>query len=504
MKTQIIFWVLFTISISVFAQKDPIKWKELSKEEIELKSYNENPDFPAVILYDYGQMYFDTNPNGEHLFLIRKRHVRIKILNEEGLKYAKQTFSFHDMHCEQFFGELSYSLKAVTHNFDKSGEETIIKLKNKAVKIRDTLNCTKIAEFEFPDAKVGSILEFILLTPTLTMLKPEPWYFENELPVIYSEFRAAVPNNFKYIFSLKNTDVLSVRDSSFYNRSLAYQFRIYQRIYTSVIDLSGTEYRFVNQNMPVMKNKNEAEKINIYLKRLKTIPENYAWERLSRSLMITSYPDYEQRTPGQRKMLNYPAAYIIYYLPDWSELNTRLLNDEKFGLALIKYWNCDSLLQANINPEMNETEKAEAIYNTVRSNMKWNNEYSLFSDVSDGLLKKIYGKIDHSVKYNNLGLYFEKGTGSSAEMNFVFMYLLKRAEINVTPVLVNIKSREPVDRNAALINQFTSVIAKAEIDGKIIFLDVADSDSQFNKLSDKYDYMQMFVVSKENFGWLFN
>ena len=44
--------------------------------------------------------------------------------------------------------------------------------------------------------------------------------------------------------------------------------------------------------------------------------------------------------------------------------------------------------------------------------MKWNNEYSLYADVSDGFFKKLYGKIDASVKLNNVGIYFETGEGT--------------------------------------------------------------------------------------------
>ncbi len=501
MKNIILALLLFTNSIILYAQKDPIKWKKLTKEEIELKEYNDNPNVSAVVLYDYGQMYFDINPNGENLFLFNKRHVRIKILNEEGLKHAKVKFLYHNMNCENYYGELSYSVKAVTHNISEDGKINTVKLKTKNIKHSDSTKCMKFAEFEFPEVKVSSILEYIITIPSLKLIKPDSWHFQSNIPVLYSEFRARIPDNFKYVFSVKNIKELPVQDSSFYDRLLSYKYKYYNNTYMTVIDLSGTEYRFVNQFMPVLHNPHDEEKINIHVKRIRAEPANYAWEKLTKALMITTWGDYERRTPGQRKVLTYPAAYIIYYLPSWDEMNKQLLYDDQFGLALVKYWDCDSIIQTAVLQTGSDVQRAEAIYKLVRKNMKWNNEYSLYADVSDGFFKKLYGKIEASVKLNNVGIYFETGEGTSSEINFVLMHLLKKAGFTVYPVLVNTRDNEILDKNISQINQFKSVIALLEIGNKTYLLDASENSSSFNIISDKFDQEQMFIVRKENYGW---
>ena len=221
---------VYTIILSFFclfsfAQEETIQFKKISNEEIQLTVYEPYPNAPAVILYDIGNLYFDINPTGENLFLFQKRHVRIKILNEDGLKYAKMRFVFKDMNCEQLYGELSYNLKAFTHNISQTGELISTRLKNKNIKIKDSLNCFKIAEVTFPNVQVGSIIEYVLIIPTLKMIHPDSWYFEREIPVIHSEFKAYVPDEFEYIFSLKNTNDIQVNDSSFYDNVINYRFR---------------------------------------------------------------------------------------------------------------------------------------------------------------------------------------------------------------------------------------------------------------------------------------
>jgi len=501
MQKIIISFFIITFSLQSFSQKAPLKWKKLTKKGIELKVYNNNPNIPAVILYDYGQMYFDLNPNGNNLFLFNKRHVRIKILNEDGLKYAKVRFLYNDMNCEYYSGELSFSVKAVTHNFLDNGKIKTSKLKYRNIKHSDSIGCIRIAEFEFPNVKVGSILEYIITIPTLKLINPDIWYFQKSIPVIHSEFRARIPNDFSYIFSVKNVKDLPTKDSSYYDNIINYKFKVNNRYYNSGINMSGIEYRFVNKYMPIIKNKNEAEKINIHLQFIKSKPNDYVWQKISKALMITTLYDYERRSPNQRQMLPYPPGYILYYLPSWEELNENLLLDSKFGLAIIKYWDCDSILKSIINTSQTELEKTEAIFNYVKSNMKWNNKNSLHADVSDGFFKKLYSKTGANVHLNNIGNYFIKGEGTSSEINFVLMHLLNKAKIKVAPALVNSTDNKPVDKNIPDMNQFLSVIAIVTINEKEYLLDAANPNSKFNNITKEIDKNQIFVVRKEGYKW---
>jgi len=499
-KIIIISFILIYTSFS-FAQKAPLKWKKLTKEEIDLKVYNNDPSIPAVVLYDYGQMYFDINPNGSNLFIFNERHVRIKILNNAGLKYAKIKFSYIEMNCEQYYGELSYSVKAVTHNFLENGKKKISKVKYKNIKHSDSTRCIKIAEFEFPDVKVGSIIEYIITTPSFKLIKPDTWNFQTSIPIIHSEFRAKIPDNFTYIFNIKNTDKLYKQDSSYYNNVLNYRYKNYGKTYNSSINLSGTKYRFVNKFMPILSDKKYAEKINIHIKHVQSEAGNLAWQKLTKALMVTTYPDYDRRTPGQKQMLSYPSGYIIYYLPTWEEINTSLLFDNKFGLTIIKHWDCDSILQSIINPTQTELKKAEAIYNYVKNNMIWNNKYSLYADVSDNMIKKLYNKIGANTRLRNIGNYFKKGKGTSAEINFVLMYLLNKANIKVYPILTNTTDNEILDKDIPEINQFKTTIALIEINNKQYLLDAANPKSKFDKIAEIFDKDQMFIVRMQDFGW---
>ena len=105
------------------------------------------------------------------------------------------------------------------------------------------------------------------------------------------------------------------------------------------------------------------------------------------------------------------------------------------------------------------------------------------------------------VDFNSVGNYFKKGRGSSSEINFVLMYLLNKANIEVYPVLANLFDNEVIDKNISDINQFKTVIALVNIGDKEYLLDAVLPESSFLEISPQYDKNQMFVVKKDGFRW---
>ncbi|PKP11735.1 MAG: hypothetical protein CVU09_02555 [Bacteroidetes bacterium HGW-Bacteroidetes-4] len=78
-----------TISLGVSAQKAPIKFGKLSKDEIDLKVYDKDTAAAAIVLCDFGTSDFTYSDNSGLMYLY-KRNIRIKILKKEG--YHKANF----------------------------------------------------------------------------------------------------------------------------------------------------------------------------------------------------------------------------------------------------------------------------------------------------------------------------------------------------------------------------------------------------------------------------
>jgi hypothetical protein len=71
----------------LFSQaKPPMKWGEVPRADLEMKKFPDDSNAAAVILGDFGEIYFDG-----FFEMVFTRHRRIKILSEAGYKWASST-----------------------------------------------------------------------------------------------------------------------------------------------------------------------------------------------------------------------------------------------------------------------------------------------------------------------------------------------------------------------------------------------------------------------------
>lgn len=519
MKTIIILLFIFT-PYYLLAQPAPIKWKNIPIEDLKMTNYEPDPTAPAVVLCDYGQMYFDVNPNGQHLFLFYDRHVRIKILTEEGIKHAKIQIPFHDIHCEKFFRESSIIIDARVYNLAENGKVISKKIKRKDISYRDSTNCYRIAEFTIPDVKVGSVIEYQYKTPTLDLVYPKNWYFQTSIPTRHSEFRMQVPTDFQYLISPVNIKNFDENKQDFYSRNIFFDWvRTYRGFSGLVtrrkekvsIDLSGKSYQFVKKYVPAFTchqfmdlPNDQKQKLNIHLVKIIKNTFSPGWEQLTYSLMITTDEYYKDRTPEQRRMLNYPSAFFIYQLPDWEKLNNDLLKYDRFGLPLIKHWNYKSSLDSIIRGIEHPYERMIAIYDYIRKNIKWNGQYDIYTNrVFNPFVGKVYTKITRKiVNEKSLRRPFENKTGTGSEINFILIYLLNKTGIETHPVLLSTRKNGKVDINIPDAAQFNHVIAYAEVLGQQLFLDATDSLRPYDLLKQNSIGVDGLIVKKKDSGWV--
>ena len=168
----------------------PVKadeWQPISPAELQMTSVEEAPGAPAVILY----RQVDRNDVDNHEF----NYLRIKILTEEGRKYANVEIPFFDGN------ESVHSIKARTirpdgsiANFEGKPIDKMI------VKAKGVKYMAKV--IVLPDVQVGSIIEYHYMDQLR-----ERWLFDSHWIVSDELFT-------KYAkFSLKPSEYLPVRFS---------------------------------------------------------------------------------------------------------------------------------------------------------------------------------------------------------------------------------------------------------------------------------------------------
>lgn len=149
---------------SSLAQKAPIKFGKISKEELEMQVYDKDSSASAVVLCDYG--YWNLS---DYNF---RRILRIKILTKEGLDLANKVFPSAE----------DTQIRGKTYNL-VNGEIENEKLKNESIFKERVFEDYWRYRVAMPNVKVGSVfdIEFTHAFP------PPVWYFQWEIPVVHSE-----------------------------------------------------------------------------------------------------------------------------------------------------------------------------------------------------------------------------------------------------------------------------------------------------------------------------
>jgi len=156
--------LLCTMQFSAFAQKAPIKYGKVSKEDLEMKVYPSDTTAVAAILCDYG--YFNSN---QFSFV---RTLRVKIFKKEGTSWGNQVFPVYS----------KANIRGITYNLE-NGEIVESKLKSESIfreRVTEDYYRTRVA---MPNVKEGSIVDIEFNYNGL----PNEWRFQEEIPVRWSE-----------------------------------------------------------------------------------------------------------------------------------------------------------------------------------------------------------------------------------------------------------------------------------------------------------------------------
>ncbi len=527
MKRHFLFFILILLIVNNLSSQVS-KWGIMSDNEIQLKQCEFETDAPAIILFETGSMSFNTNSSGENLFIFQERHVRMKILSEKGIKYGRVEIPYYDF-SKELNGEIVITYKAQMFNQTNGADYSKYKLKRKDIIIEEKDKYNRVLVLDFPGLKTGSIIEYKYRIATLNLEDPEDWDYQSDLPVLKSIFRAEIPQNFSYFMKIANPTYLTFDTSYYSNRNISWQglrsasrmpldyqpsanIKAYE-VRKSVV-FNNTNYEFHFRNIPSKSIEpystsyyNNQSKILMKLSHLSrkntfnTSDPDYDWKELTYRLVSTLDPNYHALSWVARRNIRYPSGFTIYSLSSWTELNDMLIKSLEFGMPLIRNWNYQDILDSLSVTDASPIDKMIKIYNYTRDNINWNRTYTylLNGNLNSGReiinykVKKFLGKKDaifNDLTFKNA---LDTKQGTSAEINLLLTYLLKKAELDAEPVILSTKNNGSTDTAFHSLNQFNHVICRVKLGEEIYFLDATNS---------KYPYN---IINSENYnsvGWL--
>jgi hypothetical protein len=471
-----------------FKNKPPIKWGKVNQSELELETVDFEPDAPAVVLCDFGTIEISNRT-------FYNRHVRIKILKPEGKKFATVEIPY------QFKNKYDdvLMLKAQVIQQDKDGRIQEIPVPYKEISDLQIDDYHAIKRFTFPNVKPGSIIEYTYEIASMDFVKLNDWEFQNNIPTLWSEVRMEVPEPFIYLLTYQKGPELKENEKiafalaleklkhSKWKRAKRDLFEKNDVLFKSekknyvVHVVNEKRKKIIHRSLPSLSNEkheqvalNRAPRIRFHLLRSEGIlPPFY------KPLLLTVQEGFEDMSRNEIEHEMQPAGYVHYQLENWSQMNNRYLNSEQFGRVLMKHFNHIPVFNEVLEDNMSDLEKATALTEYVRSHVMWNGVY------------------DSKVK-RNLNTVLKKNYGNSAEINFMLLYLLNRADIEAWPVLAKTVDQGRVEEVYPVRDQFNHTLILVNVGEEQLVMDLTISDKKRAFPVNP----EGWIVRKNNYGWI--
>ena len=163
----------------------------------------------AVVLYERGDVRFSYHYPDMHITF--NYHCRIRILKKSGYKHA--TVEVPVYKTGNWLHEVMSDIEGYTYN-NEGGAVRKEELKKAGIFTEKVSKELSIKKFTLPDVREGSIIEYHyqLFTPFSVNYNPRTWTFQKMIPVLWSEYRIEVPENYYYKMILSGALPLDINE----------------------------------------------------------------------------------------------------------------------------------------------------------------------------------------------------------------------------------------------------------------------------------------------------
>lgn len=416
--TKFLLLPLFLFTTILTAQEQLFNTNDLSvnRHELEATVYSKDSTANAFYIYEDGYSRFQS---GGDYNLLSDYKAKIKILNKEGFDHA-------NIEIRLFKGksgeEKLHDLKAATYYLE-NGREHVRHLSPDVVYTEENPEYD-IVKFTFPSVKPGAVLVYSFQKETPYMFNFEPWWFQEDIPKVYSRYLAEIPGNYRYHIKMIGSQPLDVENNDVKKSC----FEI--RGVAEAADCMRSEY--VMKNIPAFKE------------------EKY----------LTSKFNFISRIEYELKEIITPDGRTKKFTRTWNDVDRELKTDNDLGKQLRKTKWVRGVLPENISSKSNNLEKAKDIFEFVRDNYRWNEEYQIYRNVS---VKDL----------------LEEKTGNISAINILLHNLYIEEGFEVFPLLSSTRANGMPTQLYPVLSEFNYLMVQLNLEGKKYLLDATEKNADF-------------------------
>lgn len=253
MKLHLMVLAVLFFCVTATAQKVPFKFGKVSTAELKMSRYDKDSSAVAVVLGDYGVSRITFNQNKADWVLNFERVLRIKILKKEGFSFADFEIRLYKNSSNR---EKLNRLNVITHNFENGKDEETI-MGSDATHEEEYSENLILKKFTAPKVKEGSVIEVTYEIASDFTYYFREWGFQSTIPVVWSEYRAIIPEFFNYQQYMQGYIALAISENKINPKSLTITSkertsgRVTQTTYSSdEVRFNEKAYRWVAQDVP--------------------------------------------------------------------------------------------------------------------------------------------------------------------------------------------------------------------------------------------------------------
>jgi len=412
----LLFIILPTFFIS--AQEYNYNYGNITDNELSMKTYKPDSTASAVTIYKNLIAKYKYKSNK---FIIEYNYEnKIKVLKSEGVEFANITIPFYDKGESGSPKEIVSNIEAYSYNLE-NGKVKKTKMDKNYIFEEQVNPFWKQIKFSIPAVKEGTVIEYKYKLTSEFPDQIAECIFQQDIPVIYSNYDISIPQYFDFNAELKGQERINVAESIVrqtisaddeYHRTFSVTFNS-RRLFFTVI------------NLPAIK-----DEPNIWC------PDDFR-TKVTFELKGTQFPDSEYKP----------------YTSTWEKIDELLKKEEHFGKALDMTNPFREEMRAmNITSLPTTKEKIRTLFQYIKTKISWDGNY------------RFYGE--------NIKKAIKSGKGSNADINFVFISMLKDAGIEAFPVMMSKRDRGRLPVTFPSVYKLnTFIVGIHDTDSTTVYLD---------------------------------
>lgn len=476
-----LFVLLFWPACMMMAQdKVNMKFGKPTKEEMQMTTYEAEPDAEAVVLCRLTDVEYSIQQTG---YLVDYREkVRIKVLKPSGVRYAKVVVPFlkntpidnrnssskkvlkvdatDNNSVSSSFEEQAGAM--TTADLDRYSEESVEDVKATAYNLQGSKVVksvlkkgafveTKIddqhyqVEFTVPDVKEGTVIEYEYTLHSELFWLLHDWFAQCEIPVVYAKLDMNIPRYL--LFNLEEHGVQRLMTSC---ESGTMRFKLESDPLAAQTVVPSNHYISVGRNLKGMKQ------------------GNGVWSMQDNCAGITAL----------LKHYSMRGAAVVDYTRTWEQIDEMVLKSDDLGKQLQEHSPLAAeLKEAKIEEIADMRQRAEAVAKLVLSKVEWNGRYEMSPANTEETLKN--------------------GGGSNVDINMLLLQSLQDVGLNAAPVMLRMRNQGVLTMDYPSVQKYTTFIVGVVLPQGNLYLDASSADGHFNALPELLQVEKARLVLKE-------